>query len=252
MFRHVKTCGFCQTQGTISKELPLLLQHEFVVPAHVDVVWAVLLDPEKVAPCMPGATLTATDGSTFTGTVKVKLGPVSLLYKGKGEFLETDEAARKVVIKAGGKDSRGNGTAAATVTVTLTGEGASTHGSVDTDLTITGKPAQFGRGMITEVGGKILTSFADCLAGKLSSPAEEPATETAGGRQDVPPNAGPQHVVPPASEPRHAAPAEGTQALDLLDFAGGSIIKRAAPVAGAVLAVLIVVMLIRKLAGGKG
>src|SRR5690349_20495576 len=105
---------------------------------------------------MPGAALTEVEGSTFSGTVKVKPGPISLLYKGSGEFLETDEEARRVVIKASGKDTRGNGTAAATVTVTLREVGSSTTGEVRTDLSVTGKPAQFGRGMISQVGGKIL------------------------------------------------------------------------------------------------
>jgi carbon monoxide dehydrogenase subunit G len=128
-----------------------------------------------VAPCMPGASLTEVDGDTFTGSVKVKLGPISLLYKGSGEFLTKDEQSRTVVIKASGKDSRGNGTAAATVTVELKPSGQETVGSVVTDLSITGKPAQFGRGLISEVGGKILDSFATCLASKLA-PAEEAPT----------------------------------------------------------------------------
>ncbi|MGH3423673.1 MAG: SRPBCC family protein, partial [Nocardioidaceae bacterium] len=106
------------------------LEHQFTVPAAVDVVWQALLDPERVAPCMPGATLTAADGTEFTGSVKVKLGPVTLLYKGSGEYVETDEAQHKVVIKASGKDARGNGTAAATVTVTLSEQGERTEGSV--------------------------------------------------------------------------------------------------------------------------
>ncbi|MBB4685375.1 carbon monoxide dehydrogenase subunit G [Amycolatopsis jiangsuensis] len=155
------------------------LDHEFTVPAPLGEVWQAVIDPERVAPCMPGAALTQVDGDTFAGTVKVKLGPISLLYKGKGEFLEKDEAARKVVIKASGKDSRGAGTAAATVTLTLTEQpGGGTHGAVATDLSITGRPAQFGRGMISEVGGKILDTFATNLAGSL---ATSPATEGPGG-----------------------------------------------------------------------
>jgi len=148
------------------------LEHQFSVPAPPDAVWAAVIDPERVAPCMPGATLTEVNGAEFSGGVKVKLGPVSLLYKGSGQFLETDEQARRVVIKAAGKDSRGNGTAAATVTVTLAEDGGGTKGTVVTDLTITGKPAQFGRGMIVEVGGKILDTFATCLATKLGAAAE--------------------------------------------------------------------------------
>lgn len=150
------------------------LEHRFTVPAPPDVVWAALTDPERVAPCMPGATLSSVEGNSFTGSVKVKLGPISLLYKGSGEFVETDEAARRVVIKASGKDSRGNGTASATVTVQLTDEGGSTSATASTDMAITGKPAQFGRGMIGEVGGKILDTFANCLSGKLAPASEVP------------------------------------------------------------------------------
>ena len=137
------------------------LDHEFTVPAPPAQVWQAVIDPESVAPCMPGATLTKVEGDTFTGTVKVKLGPISLLYKGSGEFLEKDETARTIVIKASGKDSRGAGTASATVTVTLAEEGSGTKGTVSTDLNVTGRPAQFGRGMISEVGGKILDPDAD-------------------------------------------------------------------------------------------
>jgi carbon monoxide dehydrogenase subunit G len=152
------------------------LEHSFTVPADLDTVWQAVLDPERVAPCMPGATLTEVDGDAFKGSVKVKLGPISLLYKGAGEFLEKDESSRKVVIKASGKDARGNGTAAATVTVTLKANGDTTSGSVETDLSITGKPAQFGRGLITEVGGKILDTFANCLASKLGNDESTPPT----------------------------------------------------------------------------
>jgi carbon monoxide dehydrogenase subunit G len=192
------------------------LEHEFSVPAPPDVVWAAVIDPERVAPCMPGATLTAVDGSTFSGGVKVKLGPVSLTYKGSGEFLETDEQARKVVIKASGKDARGNGTAAATVTVTLTEEGAGTKGTVVTDLTVTGKPAQFGRGMIVEVSGKILDAFAACLATKLDTTAapaaeaeqSESSSAAADEAEEPPPPAKPK----PATRRRTPAKAASTGA----------------------------------------
>ncbi|MDQ7804409.1 SRPBCC domain-containing protein [Amycolatopsis sp. A133] len=160
------------------------LDHEFTVPAPIGEVWQAVVDPERVAPCMPGATLTKVEGDRFSGTVKVKLGPISLLYKGNGEFLEKDEAAHKVTIKASGKDSRGSGTAAATVTLTLTETDGGTHGAVATDLAITGKPAQFGRGLISEVGGKILDTFAGCLSGKLGpeegAAASAPGTSAAG------------------------------------------------------------------------
>lgn len=253
------------------------LDHSFRVPADLDTVWRALLDPERVAPCMPGATLTASSGKAFAGTVKVKLGPVSLMYKGGGEFLETDEAARRVVIRAAGKDSRGNGTASATVTVTLRADGDATAGSVHTDLSITGKPAQFGRGMIVEVGGKILDSFAACLAEKLGPGADdEPATQsTNGGAAATVPAAKPAAsssasaaasteqsaeparpslaVVDPGEQHKTANGSSGaadrapeSEPIDLLAYAGPSVLKRSAPVLGVLLAVLVIVALRRR------
>jgi carbon monoxide dehydrogenase subunit G len=192
------------------------LEHEFRVPAPLTEVWAAVLDPQRVAPCMPGATLTGVDGDTFTGTVKVKLGPISLTYKGKGEFVERDEAARRVVIKASGKDAQGNGTASAAVTLTLSEDGGETVGKVDTDLSITGKPAQFGRGLIGEVGGKILDSFAGCLSRKLAPPADEPPAprEPVEDAPGGPPAASPGSTAarpaatPTTTDPRTDPPAE--------------------------------------------
>lgn len=151
------------------------LEHRFTVPVPADVAWAALLDPERVTPCFPGATLQSVDGSEFTGTVKVRLGPIALLYKGKGVFTNTDEQARRTVIEASGRDSRGNGMASANVAVHVSPEGEATSVELVTDLTITGRPAQLGRGLIAEVGGKIVATFADCLAERLTgSPADQP------------------------------------------------------------------------------
>lgn len=167
------------------------MQHHFTVPAPIDVAWHALLDPERVAPCMPGARLTKAEGDEFAGSVKVKLGPISLMYKGTGAFSTVDADARRVVIDASGKDARGNGTAAASVTAVLTEEagsaGSSTAVQVDTDLKVTGKPAQLGRGLISEVGGKILDQFAGCLAERLAGAGAEPAAEaeTAAGAEST-------------------------------------------------------------------
>jgi carbon monoxide dehydrogenase subunit G len=186
------------------------LEHQFSVNAPVDVVWRALLDPEKVAPCMPGAALTSVDGSDFTGNVKVKLGPISLQYKGSGSFVETDAESRVLRIHATGKDARGNGTAAADVVVTLSERDGSTVGAVVTDLAITGRPAQFGRGLIGEVGGRILETFAQNLAGQL-----EP--ETPSEKPDPPP----------------------VEEIDLLEYAGSPVVKRVVPLILAGLVVLI-------------
>ncbi len=146
------------------------LEHSFTVPVPVADAWKVLLDIEQIAPCMPGAVLDSVDGDDFTGRVKVKLGPISLTYKGKASFVKKDEATHTAVIDAAGKDQRGNGTAAATVTATLKEDegGSSTRVDVLTDLNITGKPAQFGRGVMVDVGNKLIGQFATCVQGKLS------------------------------------------------------------------------------------
>jgi carbon monoxide dehydrogenase subunit G len=143
------------------------LENSFTVPVPVDEAWRVLLDIERIAPCMPGAALDSVTGDDFTGRVKVKLGPINLTYQGKASFVEKDEAAHRAVIDARGKDQRGNGTASATITARLTAEGAVTRVDVVTDLNITGRPAQFGRGVMTDVGNKLLGQFADKLAAQL-------------------------------------------------------------------------------------
>jgi carbon monoxide dehydrogenase subunit G len=143
------------------------LENSFTVPVPVDEAWRVLLDIERIAPCMPGAALDSVDGDDFTGRVKVKLGPINLTYQGKASFIEKDDAAHKAVIDARGKDQRGNGTAAATITANLAAEGSITRVHVLTDLNITGRPAQFGRGVMTDVGNKLLGQFADKLAAQL-------------------------------------------------------------------------------------
>ena len=146
------------------------LEHKFTVAAPVERAWDVLLDLDTVVPCMPGAALTGQDGDTFDGTVKVKLGPVSMTFAGKGRFVERDEASRSVVVEAAGRDSRGGGTAKATVRATLTpsADPSSTDVHVLTDLAVTGRIAQFGRGMIADVSGRLLGQFTDCLQGKLA------------------------------------------------------------------------------------
>jgi carbon monoxide dehydrogenase subunit G len=145
------------------------LEHQFTVPASVEETWAAFNDPEVVAPCFPGATLISVDGDQFTGSAKIKLGPIALQYNGVGTYVERDEAAHRAVIEAKGKDKRGNGTANATVTAQLTPDGDQTAVHVTTDLAVTGKPAQFGRGVMQEVSDKLLLQFVACLQAKLGS-----------------------------------------------------------------------------------
>jgi carbon monoxide dehydrogenase subunit G len=194
------------------------LENTFTVPVPVERAWAVLLDIERVAPCMPGATLTSVDGDGFTGTVKVKLGPVSMTFKGSGRFQERDVDARRVVIAASGADSRGGGTAKATVTAALVAEGDDTRVDVTTDLDITGKAAQFGRGLIGDVSGRLIGQFATCLAAKLAEPAvlAEPAASAPASASA---SAEPIASVEPDAEP-----------IDLLAVSGlGGALRRAAP-----------------------
>ncbi len=144
------------------------LEHRFTVPAPIDVAWEAFNDLEQIAPCFPGATLTSFDGDTFQGFVKVRLGPISLQYSGSGRFVERDVDGHRAVVEAKGKDKRGNGTAAANVTATLVAAGDSTGVAVVTDLAITGRPAQFGRGVMQDVSDKLLGQFADCLEQRLA------------------------------------------------------------------------------------
>jgi uncharacterized protein len=140
------------------------LTHRFTVPTAVDDTWAHFNDIASVAECFPGATVTSVDGDSFSGSVKVKLGPIALVYNGSGTFVEKDEAAHRFVVDAKGRDKRGNGTAGAKVTLTMT---PATSGGTDvevvTDLAITGKPAQFGRGVMQDVSDKLLGQFVACL-----------------------------------------------------------------------------------------
>lgn len=148
------------------------LTHRFTVPTGIDQTWAYFQDISSVAECFPGATVTSADGDSFAGSVKVKLGPIALVYNGSGTFVEKDDAAHRFVVDAKGKDKRGNGTAGAKVTLSMTPAGEATDVEVITDLAITGKPAQFGRGVMQDVSDKLLGQFVACLEQRLSAEAE--------------------------------------------------------------------------------
>jgi carbon monoxide dehydrogenase subunit G len=160
------------------------LSNEFVVPVGVDEAWVLLTDVERIAPCMPGAQLTEIEGDEYRGVVKVKVGPITAQYKGKATFVEKDDAAHKAVLRAEGRDTRGQGNANATITATLVTEDGGTRVTVVTDLAITGRAAQFGRGVMADVSTKLLGQFVSCLeknvlgAGRAPA-AEAPAAESA-------------------------------------------------------------------------
>lgn len=175
------------------------LTHRFTVPTGIDQTWAHFQDIASVAECFPGATVTSVDGESFAGSVKVKLGPIALVYNGSGTFVEKDEAAHRFVVNAKGKDKRGNGTAGAQVTLTMaSGHDGATDVEVVTDLAITGKPAQFGRGVMQDVSDKLLGQFVACLEQRLSA---EPALE-----EPVPDTPAPAEVPAPSPSPVPAAP----------------------------------------------
>ena len=172
------------------------LTHTFTVPAPIDQTWAKFQDIADLAECFPGAQVTSFEGDSFEGTVKVKLGPIALVYAGSGTFTQKDETAHKLVVEAKGRDKRGNGTAGATATLTMTEDGAGTSVEVHTDLAITGKPAQFGRGVMQDVSDKLLGQFVACLE-------QRTATEQTAPEQTAP---------EPAAEPAATTPPEGAAA----------------------------------------
>lgn len=195
------------------------LNHSFTVPASVDETWDTFLEIESVASCFPGAVVTSVDGDDFTGTCKVKLGPVALTYTGTGTFIERDKAAGRFLVQAKGKDKRGNGTAGAKVTATFTDDGGgATKVDVLTDLQITGKPAQFGRGIIEDVSNKLLQQFVTCLQTKVGAAAEEPEPETTPEAvTPVEPSDSATAEAAPAAPQQTAAP-EPAQDQDALDL----------------------------------
>ncbi|MFG2793244.1 SRPBCC domain-containing protein [Streptomyces sp. NPDC048419] len=216
------------------------LHHEFTVPVPVDDAWGTLLDIERVAPCMPGAAVEDYDGKTVTGSVKVKVGPVTVTYKGTAVFEEQDEAAHRMVLAASGRETRGQGTARAKVTATMAEHDGGTTVSVRTDLTVTGRPAQFGRGVMAEVGDRLIGQFADCLSERIGEPAAE--DEPAAGEQ---PAADGQSAAGGRAAAVKEPPAEA-EPIDLLRTAGLPVAKRAAVGAAAVLVVAVVALGLRR------
>jgi carbon monoxide dehydrogenase subunit G len=209
---------------------------EFRVEVPVDQAWNVLRDVERIAPCMPGAQLQEVEGDEYRGVVKVKVGPITAQYKGVARIVEEDEAAHKMVIRAEGRDTRGQGNASATVTATLAADGTGTLVGIDTDLQVTGKVAQFGRGVMADVSSKLLGQFVTCLhdnvlSGDAAAAASgDAASSDAGGAT----SSGARTVDAPEAE-----------ALDLTKVAGGAVAKRLVPVAiGVVVVVGVVVWLL--------
>lgn len=201
------------------------LQNSFTVPADVDNAWRTLLDVRAIAPCMPGATLESVDGDEFTGNVKVKLGPVTMVYGGQARFISKDEAVHTAVIEGTGKETRGTGTAKALVTIALSQEApGSTRVDVATDLTITGKAAQFGRGVMQDVASRLVSQFAGNLEQVIASRSESAEVDAPAGVEVLAPVPG-------------AGPATSAEALDLGSVAMGPVLKRIVPIVAVIAAV---------------
>jgi carbon monoxide dehydrogenase subunit G len=212
------------------------LNHQFTVNVPIDEAWVILTDLERIAPCLPGAQLTEIEGDTYRGQVKIKVGPILAQFKGQASFLSRDDVAHKASLKGEGRDTTGKGNASAVITAELTSVSpTSTTCTVHTDLTISGKVAQFGRGALADVSDKLLAQFSENLNQLITS---APSTST------------PATAVAAAAPVETAAPAPSEQPairiinspevapLDLLETAGAPILKRAIPALIAVVAVV--------------
>jgi len=230
------------------------LDNSFTVPVPPEQAWDVLLDVKRIAPCMPGATVDEVEGDVINGHIKVKVGPVSLTYRGTATFTERDADTRVVVLEASGKETRGAGTASATVRASLEPDasGNSTLVTMHTTMNVTGRPAQFGRGVMVEVGGKLVDQFAANLAtllGEDSPAATDAGTATgttAGTAADDAQNANgsgtataahqdgagpPATATVTAAAPASPAPADKQDSINLVRLVGPAILKRIVPVA---------------------
>jgi len=206
------------------------LNNDFEVAASVNEVWAVLTDVERIAPCLPGAQLQEVEGDEFRGVVKVKVGPITAQYKGAASFVERDDAGHRAVLRAEGRDTRGAGNASADITAALEATDVGTKVTVTTELTVTGKVAQFGRGVMADVSKKLMGQFADNLS-ELIAASDAPAGEPSAEEEE------------PAGQAT-AMEAADVEPVDLLEAAGAPVLKRLGPTLLAVAAVVVVVLIL--------
>jgi carbon monoxide dehydrogenase subunit G len=221
------------------------LENEFTVSAPIAQTWATLLDIERVATCLPGASVEPGDADgTFRGSMKMKLGPVTVDYKGTATMLEVDEDAHVATMEAKAREAKGQGTAAATITNRLSADGDRTRVTVITDLNVTGRQAQFGRGIMQDVAEKMLGEFAKRLEQEiLAGPAASASTTAV---------ATPATAAPAATRPAPAPAAAPSEPLDLGNVVSGPILKRAAPVAGAGLLIALLALLLGRKRSRRG
>ncbi len=228
------------------------LDNSFTVPVPPEKAWDVLLDVERIAPCMPGASvLSISDGGNeIEGQVKVKLGPLSLAYKGTAKFTNKDQANHTIAIEATGKETRGAGTASANVQAVLKPADAagSTLVAIHTSLNVTGRPAQFGRSLLPEVSGKLIAQFASNLEALIASDNSAAAEETATPESDGAAADSSGEAAPTAAKPATAPAMKQEESLNAFKFVVVPILKRVIPVAAVGAAVAVV---IRKVTGKK-
>jgi len=221
------------------------LDNSFTVPVPPEKAWDVLLDVERIAPCMPGASVQSIsdDGNEIEGQVKVKLGPLSLTYKGTAKFAEKDQGSHTIAIEASGKETRGAGTASANVTASLRpgDTGAETVVSIHTSLNVTGRPAQFGRSLLPEVSGKLIAQFASNLEALIASDNTTATEETVTPESDGTAADSSGEAATAAAKPAPAPAMKQEESLNAFKFVVVPILKRVIPVAavGAAIAVVI-------------
>ncbi|WP_017558105.1 SRPBCC family protein [Nocardiopsis baichengensis] len=219
--------------------MSMRLEHEFGVPVPVAEAWEVLLDPERVAPCVPGAALESVEGDTVAGKVRVKVGPITVTYRGEARFTGTDAEARTVRIEASGKEARGSGTATASVVARLADDGAgATRVEVTADVSVTGRVAQFGRGVMADVSARLVGRFAEALAEELAAERSGAEASEASGASEADGRAPAQEAEQAVRAAREAAAAEA-EALDAVRAVGPPVLKRVLPAAAAVLVLLL-------------
>lgn len=221
------------------------LLNEFEVALPPEKTWILLTDLEKVAPCLPGASITSVDGEDFHGRAKIKVGPITAEYKGVAQFKELDEKARTAVLLARGKDARGQGDATANVRATLHPKGGGTRVVVETELALTGKVAQFGRGVLADVSGALMTMFAQRLQEMVAaegsvtpSPSADSAAEDVRATAAPAPQAAPQTSLQSSNVSGGKVSDRDDEVLDVLALAGGMSWAKALPTGGALVSVV--------------
>ena len=222
------------------------LNNDFEVASPVNLVWAVLTDVERIAPCLPGAQLLEIEGDEFRGVVKIKVGPITAQYKGAASFSERDDVEHRAVLRAEGRDTRGAGNAAADITAELEATDVGTKVTVTTDLTVTGKVAQFGRGVMADVSKKLMGQFAENLSDLIAASGDETVVDAAVDEVTVDATADEAAVDVPVDETPavRVVDAPEVEAIDLLGAAGAPILKRLVPTLLAVVAVVVIILIL--------